>query len=141
MKALYTTTAKTHGGRSGHVESTDGLLSLNLAMPKELGGQGGATNPEQLFAAGYAACFESAIRHIARMQKIPLEDAAMTAQVSLYPTPEQGFKLGVELHALITGLNQTDAEALVAKAHQVCPYSNAVRGNIEVTLSTSIVSN
>lgn len=137
MKALYSTTAKTHGGRNGHVETTDGLLKLDLAMPKELGGQGGATNPEQLFAAGYAACFESAIRHIARLQKIPLEEASMTSEVSLYPTPEQGFKLGVTLEAHITGLNQEEAEALVAKAHQVCPYSNAVRGNIEVQLSVS----
>jgi lipoyl-dependent peroxiredoxin len=137
MKALYSTTAKTHGGRNGHVETTDGLLKIDLAMPKELGGQGGATNPEQLFAAGYAACFESAIRHVARLQKISLEDASMTSEVSLYPTPEQGFKLGVVLQAHISGLNQEDAEALVAKAHQVCPYSNAVRGNIEVQLSVS----
>lgn len=138
MKALYTTTAKTHGGRNGHVETTDGLLKLELAMPKELGGQGGATNPEQLFASGYAACFESAIRHVARLQKIPLEDAAMTCMVSLYTNSEQGFKLGVELHAHITGLNQKEAETLVAKAHEVCPYSNAVRGNIEVKLSVIV---
>lgn len=138
MKALYSTTAQTHGGRNGHVETTDGLLKLDLAMPKELGGQGGATNPEQLFAAGYAACFESAIRHVARLQKIPLEDASMTSEVSLYPTPEQGFKLGVKLQAHIKGLSKADAEALVAKAHQVCPYSNAVRGNIEVELQVVI---
>lgn len=137
MNALYTTTAKTHGGRNGHVETTDGLLKLDLAMPKELGGQGGATNPEQLFAAGYAACFESAIRHIARLQKIALKDASMTSVVSLYPTPTQGFKLGVELHAHIEGLSQDDAETLVAKAHEVCPYSNAVRGNIDVQLKVS----
>lgn len=138
MKALYTTGAKTHGGRNGHVESLDGMLSLDLAMPKELGGQGGATNPEQLFAAGYAACFESAIRHVAQLKKIPLEDVSMASQVSLYPTPEHGFKLGVELHAYVSGLSQSDAEALVAKAHEVCPYSNAVRGNIDVTLDVSI---
>ena len=137
MKALYTATARTHGGRNGHVETTDGLLKLDLAMPKELGGQGGATNPEQLFAAGYAACFESAIRHVARLEKIDLKDASMTSQVSLYPTPEHGFKLGVELHAHIVGLNQKDAENLVAKAHKVCPYSNAVRGNIEVELKVN----
>ncbi|KGP62401.1 organic hydroperoxide resistance protein [Legionella norrlandica] len=137
MKVLYTTTAKANGGRNGHVETTDGLLKLALAIPKELGGQGGATNPEQLFASGYAACFENAIRHVARTQKIPLKDATMTSDVSLYATPEQSFKLGVALHAHITGLNQNDAEALVAKAHEVCPYSNAVRGNIEVKLSVS----
>lgn len=138
MKVLYTTIAKTHGGRNGHVETTDGLLKLDLAMPRELGGEGGATNPEQLFAAGYAACFESAIRHVANMQKISLEDVSMTSEVSLYATPEKGFKLGVALHAYITGLNQNKAEALVVKAHEVCPYSNAIRGNVEVKLSVSV---
>ncbi|KTD65154.1 organic hydroperoxide resistance protein [Legionella shakespearei] len=140
MKALYTTTAQTHGGRNGHVETTDGLLKLDLAMPKELGGQGGATNPEQLFAAGYAACFESAIRHIARLQKIPLKDVSITSEVSLYPTPEQGFKLGVKLQAHIKGLEQAQADSLVAKAHEVCPYSNAVRGNIDVQLQVDVAS-
>ncbi|HAT6976720.1 TPA: Ohr family peroxiredoxin [Legionella pneumophila] len=138
MKALYTTIAKTHGGRNGRVETTDGLLKLHLAMPIELGGKGGATNPEQLFAAGYAACFESAIRHVANVQKISLEDVSMASEVSLYATPEKGFKLGVALHAYITGLNQNEAEALVAKAHEVCPYSNAIRGNVEVKLSVSV---
>ncbi|HAU0238876.1 organic hydroperoxide resistance protein, partial [Legionella pneumophila] len=136
--ALYTTIAKTHGGRNGHVETTDGLLKLDLAMPRELGGEGGATNPEQLFAAGYAACFESAIRHVANVQKISLEDVSMTSEVSLYATPEKGFKLRVALHAYLTGLNQNEAEALVAKAHEVCPYSNAIRGNVEVKLSVSV---
>lgn len=140
MKALYTTTAQTHGGRNGHVETTDGLLKLDLAMPKELGGQGGATNPEQLFAAGYAACFESAIRHIAKLQKIPLKDVSITSEVSLYPTPEQGFKLGVKLQAHIKGLEQAQADSLVAKAHEVCPYSNAVRGNINVQLHVDVAS-
>ncbi|CZI95381.1 TPA: Ohr family peroxiredoxin [Legionella pneumophila subsp. pneumophila] len=138
MKALYTTIAKTHGGRNGHVETIDGLLKLDLAMPRELGGEGRATNPEQLFAAGYAACFESAIRHVANVQKTSLEDVSMTSEVSLYATPEKGFKLGVALHAYITGLNQNEAEALVAKAHEVCPYSNAIRGNVEVKLSVSV---
>lgn len=137
MNALYTATAHTHGGRNGHVETTDGLLQLNLAMPKELGGKGDGNNPEQLFAAGYAACFESAIRYVAQMEKIPLQDASMTAQVSLYPTPEKGFKLGVKLHAKIAGLSQKDAEELVEKAHRVCPYSNAVRDNIDVNLEVS----
>lgn len=138
MSALYTTKAKTHGGRSGHVEIIDGQLKLDLAMPKELGGTGGATNPEQLFACGYAACFESAIRHVARSQNLKLADAAMTAEVSLYPTPEKGFKLGVVLQAEISGLSQEEAQALVERAHQVCPYSNAVRGNIDVELHVSV---
>ena len=138
MQALYTAKAHTHGGRNGHVETDDGLLKLNLAMPKELGGQGNGVNPEQLFAAGYAACFESAMRHVAQLQKIPLKDASMHSEVSLYPTPEKGFKLGVTLHATLVGLNQKDAEALVAKAHEVCPYSQAVRGNIEVEIKVSV---
>ncbi|KTC90762.1 organic hydroperoxide resistance protein [Fluoribacter dumoffii] len=137
MKALYTATARTHGGREGHVETSDGLLRLDLAKPKELGGQGDGTNPEELFAAGYAACFESAMRHIARLQNIHMDNASILSQVSLYPTPEQGFKLGVEMHVNVRGLNQKDAEALVAKAHEVCPYSNAIRGNVEVEFKIS----
>ncbi|MDX8446351.1 organic hydroperoxide resistance protein [Mesorhizobium captivum] len=136
MPALYTTQARVVGGRAGHAETNDGLLKLDLAMPKELGGQGGATNPEQLFAAGYAACFESAIRFVARKKKLPLEDAAVTATVSLYPNDQGGFRLGVALAAETKGLDQAGAEALVSEAHQVCPYSNAIRGNIDVALST-----
>jgi len=103
-------------------------------MPKELGGPGGATNPEQLFAVGYAACFESAIRFIARKQKLPLTDAGVTSTVSLLPNGE-GFKLGVALAAQTKGLDQAAAEALVSEAHNICPYSNAIRGNVEVALS------
>jgi len=136
MSALYTTQARVTGGRAGHVETSNGLLSVDLAMPKELGGQGGATNPEQLFAAGYAACFESALRFIARKQKLPLEDAAVTATVSLHPNGQGGFLLGVSLAAETKGLDQAAAEALVSAAHQVCPYSNAIKGNVEVALST-----
>ncbi|RWL94117.1 MAG: organic hydroperoxide resistance protein [Mesorhizobium sp.] len=136
MSALYTAQARVVGGRAGHAETSDGLLKLDLAMPKELGGQGGATNPEQLFAAGYAACFESAIRFVARRQKLPLQDAAVTATVSLYPNDQGGFRLGVALAAETKGLDQAGAEALVLEAHQVCPYSNAIRGNIDVALST-----
>ena len=132
--ALYTTQAHVTGGRAGHGETSDGLLKVDLAMPKELGGPGGATNPEQLFAIGYAACFESAVRFIARKQKLPLTDAAITSTVSLLPNGE-GFKLGVALAVETKGLDQTAAEALVSAAHQVCPYSNAIRGNIDVELS------
>ncbi|PWY55243.1 organic hydroperoxide resistance protein [Legionella qingyii] len=137
MKALYTATARTHGGRNGHIETSDGLLRLDLAKPKELGGQGGGTNPEELFAAGYGACFESALRHVASLQKISLQDVSILSQVSLYPTPEKGYKLGVEMHTHITGLNQKEAEELVAKAHEICPYSNAIRGNIDVEFKIS----
>ncbi|MDX8478199.1 organic hydroperoxide resistance protein [Mesorhizobium sp. VK24D] len=136
MSALYTAQARVVGGRAGRAETSDGLLKLDLAMPKELGGQGGATNPEQLFAAGYAACFESAIRFVARKKKLPLEDASVTATVSLYPNDQGGFRLGVALAAKTKGLDQAGAEALVSEAHQVCPYSNAIRGNIDVALST-----
>ncbi|MBZ9737770.1 MULTISPECIES: organic hydroperoxide resistance protein [unclassified Mesorhizobium] len=132
--ALYTTQAHVTGGRAGHGETSDGLLKVDLAMPKELGGPGGATNPEQLFAIGYAACFESAVRFVARKQKLPLQDAAITSTVSLLPDGE-GFKLGVALAVETKGLDQAAAEALVSAAHQVCPYSNAIRGNIEVALS------
>ena len=135
MPALYATQARAVGGRAGHVRSNDGLLSLDLAPPKELGGKGGATNPEQLFAAGYAACFESAMRFIAGKQKLPLQDASVTAYVSLHPNGQGGFLLGVSLAAETKGLDQAAAEALVSAAHEVCPYSNAIKGNVEVALS------
>ncbi|WQC02182.1 organic hydroperoxide resistance protein [Mesorhizobium huakuii] len=134
MMALYTTQAHVTGGRAGHGETSDGLLKVDLAMAKELGGPGGATNPEQLFAVGYAACFESAIRFVARKQKLPLTDASITSTVSLLPNGE-GFKLGVALAAETKGLDQAVAEALVSEAHNICPYSNAIRGNVEVALS------
>jgi len=134
MSALYTAHAHVTGGRNGHGKTDDGLLDVNLALPKELGGAGGATNPEQLFAIGYAACFEGALRLVARRAKAPLQDASINSNVSLLPQGE-GFKLGVALEVLTTGVDQATAEQLVAAAHQVCPYSNAVRGNIDVALS------
>lgn len=135
MPALYSTQARAVGGRAGHAQTSDGLLSVDLALPKELGGKGGATNPEQLFAAGYAACFESAMRFIAGKQKLPLSDAAVTANVSLHDNGQGGFALSVALAAETKGLDQAAAEALVSAAHQICPYSNAIRGNVEVALS------
>ncbi|MBZ9764697.1 organic hydroperoxide resistance protein [Mesorhizobium sp. CA8] len=135
MSALYTAQAHVTGGRNGHGETSDGLLKVDLAMPRELGGEGGATNPEQLFAVGYAACFESAVRFVARQQKLPLQDASVTSTVSLYPNGQGGFRLGVSLEAEIKGLDQAGAEALVSEAHKICPYSNAIRGNIDVALS------
>ena len=137
MSILYATQARAVGGRAGHVESQDGLLSLDLALPKELGGKGGGTNPEQLFAAGYAACFENAVRYIAGQQKVPLKGAAVTATVELHPREGGGFQLGVALDAETQGLDQAAAEALVAAAHQVCPYSNAIRGNVDVAISVT----
>ncbi|HEX4447446.1 MAG TPA: organic hydroperoxide resistance protein [Polyangiaceae bacterium] len=138
MKALYTALATAHGGREGHVRSSDGLLEADLRLPKEMGGPGGAgTNPEQLFAAGYAACFESALRLVARMQKAPLADAHITARVTLNATEDKKYVLSVELEGKLDGVTHDDALALMRAAHEVCPYSNATRGNIDVKLSAS----
>ena len=134
MTTLYSTRATVVGGREGHVRTEDGLLDLQLSMPKALGGKETGTNPEQLFAAGYAACFQSALAHVARTQKIPLTGSSVTGQVGL-AAQTVGFKLEVALEVETQGLNQADAEALVATAHQVCPYSNATRGNVDVAIS------
>jgi osmotically inducible protein OsmC len=135
MKPLYTAVATAEGGRTGHVRSSDGVLDLALSMPKALGGPGGAgTNPEQLFAAGYSACFESALRLVARMKKQPIEKASITAHVTIGQTDGGGYGLAVELHASLPGLARETAEELLHAAHQVCPYSVATRGNIEVKL-------
>ena len=135
MKTLYTAVSTAHGGRDGHVRSSDGIVDLDLKTPKEMGGPGGAgTNPEQLFAAGYAACFESAMRAVARKQKKALTDASVTAQVSFNVAEEGKFVLSVELHGKVEGSSADDTQALMRAAHEVCPYSNATRGNIEVRL-------
>ncbi|WP_018609725.1 organic hydroperoxide resistance protein [Uliginosibacterium gangwonense] len=136
MKQLYTTRAIANGGRNGKVRTEDGVFATDLAMPRELGGTGKAPNPEQLFAAGYAACFENAVLHIARLQKLPVRDTEVAADVALNAGENGAFVLSVALHVSLAGLDQAAAEALVAQAHQVCPYSNATRGNIEVTLTT-----
>lgn len=140
MKVLYKTKAKAVGGRDGHAETEDGVLSVNLSIPKSLGGPGkeGATNPEQLFAAGYAACFESAIMHVARGKKLVIQDLVVEAEVGLVPA-ETGFALIVSLFPRIKGLKADVAEDLVATAHKVCPYSNAIRGNVDVQISTTVV--
>ena len=134
MSTLYQTRATAIGGRDGHVRSDDGLLEVTLSMPKALGGKETGTNPEQLFAAGYAACFQSALGFVARQQKIGLTGSTVTGIVGLAPI-EVGFKLEVALEIETQGLSQAEAEALVATAHKVCPYSNATRGNIDVALS------
>ena len=134
MSTLYSTRATVVGGREGHVRTDDGLLDLQLSMPKALGGKETGTNPEQLFAAGYAACFQSALAHVARTQKIALTGSTVTGQVGL-AAQEVGFKLEVALEVETQGLSQADAEALVATAHQVCPYSNATRGNVDVAIT------
>jgi len=134
MTTLYSTRATATGGREGHVRSDDGLLDVTLSLPKALGGKETGTNPEQLFAAGYAACFQSAMGHVARLQKIALTGSTVTGVVGLAPI-ETGFKLEVALEVETTGLSQAEAEALVATAHKVCPYSNATRGNVDVQIT------
>ena len=134
-KVLYRAQATATGGRDGRAVSSDGLLDVKLAPPRELGGMGGATNPEQLFAAGYAACFLSAMKHVAGAKKIALPaDASINSTVGIGQIPA-GFGLEVQLVVNLPGMERTAAEALVATAHQVCPYSNATRGNIEVQIN------
>ena len=135
FQPLYTAIATAHGGREGKVQTDDGKVSHALAIPTALGGKGGpGTNPEQLFAAGYAACFESALRLVARMQKRPLKDATITARVIIGKTDDGSFGLAAELHGHIEGVSREETAALMEAAHQVCPYSKATRGNIEVKL-------
>jgi Ohr subfamily peroxiredoxin len=136
-KVLYTATATAIGGRNGSVKSDDGTIDMPVTMPKGLGGDGKAgTNPEQLFASGYAACFGSALGFVARAQGLHTGPVSITAKVGIGPVG-QGFGLQVELVAHIPELAMDKAEALVQAAHQVCPYSNATRGNISVALSVA----
>jgi lipoyl-dependent peroxiredoxin len=135
FQPLYIATATAHGGREGKVQTDDGKVSHTLSMPTSLGGKGGpGTNPEQLFAAGYSACFESALRFVALQQKKPLKDATITAKVTIGKTDDGGFGLAVELQGHVDGVSREETKALMEAAHQVCPYSRATRGNIQVTL-------
>ncbi|AWN15090.1 organic hydroperoxide resistance protein [Salinisphaera sp. LB1] len=138
-KILYEAEATATGGRDGRAASSDQVLDVKLSTPKELGGAGGdGTNPEQLFAAGYSACFIGAMKVVAGQQKIKLpEDHRVTGHVGIGPSGD-AFGIAVTLDILLPGLEQHTADDLVAKAHQVCPYSNATRGNIEVTLNVSV---
>jgi lipoyl-dependent peroxiredoxin len=135
MDILYTAEATAWGGREGRTCSTDEMLDVTLAVPKELGGPGGATNPEQLFAAGYAACFHSALKLLGRREKVDVSESAVTARVGLGMNKDGGFELEVELEAELPDVERSVAEDLVEKAHRVCPYSNATRGNVEVKLT------
>lgn len=137
MNILYKTSATATGGRDGRARSDDGLLDVRLSPPKELGGAGGATNPEQLFAAGYAACFTSALLRVAREAKVKVDQPSVTALVGLGQTDGSKFGLTVELKVSVPNLPRADAEDLVRKAHEICPYSNATRGNIDVQISVS----
>ncbi len=135
MSSLYTAEALATGaGRAGHVRTSDGIVDTDLAFPKEMGGPGGAANPELLFAAGYAACFHSALQTVARREKADLGDSSVGASVGIGQNAAGGFDLAVTLEVSVPGQEHAAATRLVDLAHQVCPYSNATRGNIPVTL-------
>ena len=141
MKVLYTAVATADGGRAGgHVRSTDGNLDLPISPPKEIGGEGAGTNPEQLFAAGYAACFHSAVQIVARRMKQDASDSTVTAHVDFGTIGGGAFGLGVHLHVDLPNADPESRDAIVEKAHEVCPYSNATRGNIEVELVVPAVA-
>ena len=133
----YTAHATTIAGRNGHVESSDGILKLDLTLPKEIGGPGkpGATNPEQLFAAGYSACFGGAVSAVAAAEKVKVGEVSVAADVTLHVDPGPDFYISVKLHVKIADVDHATAEQLVHKAHEVCPYSKATRNNVKVELS------
>lgn len=135
MKILYQTQASATGGRNGHVVSADGVLDLKLAIPREMGGPGGAlSNPEQLFAAGYAACFDSALAVVAGQSKLKLAGTRVDATVGIGPNDAGGYGLAVKLAVTIPDVPREQAQTLLEQAHAVCPYSNALRGNVAVEL-------
>ncbi|HXR68460.1 MAG TPA: organic hydroperoxide resistance protein [Dermatophilaceae bacterium] len=138
-RVLYTAEATVTGGRAnGHGRTTDGALDVQLRSPKEVGGEGGGTNPEQLFAVGYAACFETALIMVGRRERVEVGEVSIDSRVSLLPTDERGFKLAVQLDVTLPQIQDpVQAVRVVAATHQVCPYSNATRGNIEVTLTAN----
>ena len=136
MKTLYTGVATTTGGREGSVKSDDGVLDLDLSMPKSMGGKGEEkTNPEQLFAAGYSACYGSALQVVAKKHKVDLGDFSVTASVDLGQTEEGDLQLSVILDSYIPGVDVETGEKLVNEAHEICPYSRATRDNVDVTLN------
>ena len=139
MKPLYTARATVTGGRDqGHGRTDDGALEVDIRIPKEMGGEGGGTNPEQLFAVGYASCFESALKVVARRERVEADDVSVESAVTLTPTPERTFAIGVELDVTLPSVTDADeAIKLVELAHKVCPYSNATRGNIDVALTAN----
>jgi lipoyl-dependent peroxiredoxin len=138
-KVLYTAEATVTGGREqGHGKTTDGALEVNLRTPTEIGGNGGGTNPEQLFAVGYAACFEGALGVVGRRERVEVGDASIDSKVSLVTTDERGFTVAVELDVTLPQVSDpAQAARIVAGAHEVCPYSNATRGNIDVKLTAN----
>ena len=138
METVYTAEALATGaGRNGRARTTDGRVDLALAVPKEMGGSGDGANPEQLFAAGYAACFHSALQTVARAQKVSIADSSVGARVQIGSNGAGGYGLAVQLEVVIPDLPHDQAQALADAAHQVCPYSNATRGNIDVAITVS----
>jgi len=139
IQKVFTAQAKVQGGRDGHVTTANDALDLTLSTPKEMGGPGkaGATNPEQLFAAGYAACFEGALGVAARQAKLRLEKVTVEALIGFGQAEDGGYGISADLHVNLPGLEQKQAEALVEAAHGICPYSRATKGNIEVNLTTT----
>jgi osmotically inducible protein OsmC len=137
-KVIYTAEAHVTGGRAeGHGKTSDGALEVDLRLPVEMGGEGGGTNPEQLFAVGYAACFEGAIGAVARRLKLEAGDVGIDSKVSLNPGPDRTFVISVGLDVTLPSVEGDAAVELVREAHKVCPYSNATRGNIDVTLTAN----
>jgi lipoyl-dependent peroxiredoxin len=138
-KVIYTAEAHVTGGRqAGHGRTADGALEVDIRIPSELGGEGGGTNPEQLFAVGFASCFESAMSVVARREKREADDAEIESKVNLIPTEDRGFGLAVELDVTLPSVQDAEeAKRIVAAAHKVCPYSNATRGNVDVTLTAN----
>jgi lipoyl-dependent peroxiredoxin len=138
-KVIYTAEAHVTGGRqAGHGRTADGALEVDIRIPSELGGEGGGTNPEQLFAVGFASCFESAMSVVARREKREADDAQIESKVNLIPTEDRGFGLAVELDVTLPSVQDAEeAKRIVAAAHKVCPYSNATRGNVDVTLTAN----
>jgi len=137
-KVLYTAEAHVTGGRiAGHGRTSDGALEVDLRVPPELGGEEPGTNPEQLFAVGYAACFENALAAVARRRKLEIGDVAIDSKVMLVPAEQRTFELAVELAVTLPSVEGEDAVDLVRAAHEVCPFSNATRGNVEVALSAN----
>jgi Ohr subfamily peroxiredoxin len=139
MSTLYSTKVTATGGRHGHIRSEDGLLDMKLALPRELGGKGDATNPETLFAGGYAACFENALLRVSREKGLRFadNDVEVIAEIGLSRNDAGNFVLSAALAVAITGVDQKTAEDLAESAHKICPYSNAIRGNVEVGITVS----
>jgi lipoyl-dependent peroxiredoxin len=141
LKILHTSRATATGGRNGHTQNSDGLVSVDLSVPKGMGGPGkpNTTTPEDLFAAGYAACFGGAVELVARQKQLPARDISVEAAVGIGTTEEGKFGLKVDLTVRVAGLTQAQADDLVREAHQVCPYSRATRNNVDVGLAAVVV--